>query len=317
MEGLIQENALALGIAFLLDVLLADVESWPHPVRWMGAGYTRLEIFFKRRGSLTRFQGVATVLFITVISALIPFLILRWISFSWLRLMLEGVLLYFCLSVKGLSDEARRIGQALEKKKIGQARKLLSRVVGRDTHHLNTSEIARAVVETLGESFVDGFFSPVFWAFLLGAPGAFFFKAVSTGDSMIGYPEPPYQKFGWAAAKLDDALNWLPARLSPLALIPAALFTGQSVPGLVQSFLKDRLKHASPNAAHAEAAFAGALGVKLGGVNRYGGQVYRQAFLNASGRVCRQEDIHFAIRFLWAGAIVTLFLVLGIGSYFP
>jgi adenosylcobinamide-phosphate synthase len=317
VEGLIQENALALSIAFLLDVLLADVESWPHPVRWMGAGYSRLEVFFKRRGSLTRFQGIVTVLFLAVISALIPFLILRWIPLPWLRLMLEGVLLYFCISVKGLSDEAQRIEQALGKRKIGLARKLLSRVVGRDTNRLNPSEVARAVVETLGESFVDGFLSPVFWALLFGAPGAFFFKAVSTGDSMIGHPEPPYQKFGWAAAKLDDALNWIPARLSPLVLIPAALFTGQSVPGLVQSFFKDRLKHTSPNAAHAEAAFAGALGVKLGGINRYSGQVYRQAFLNVSGRVCRKEDIHFAIRFLWAGAIVTVFLILGIGSYFP
>ncbi|HTC21642.1 MAG TPA: cobalamin biosynthesis protein, partial [bacterium] len=155
-----------------------------------------------------------------------------------------------------------------------------------------------------GESFVDGFLSPVFWGLLLGAPGAFFFKAVSTGDSMIGHPEPRYRRFGWAAARLDDAMNFIPARLSPLVLVPAALLCGLSVPGMLRSFFQDRLRHLSPNAAHGEAAFAGALGVRLGGVNFYGGKAYRQAFLNVSGKICGLDDISKAIRLLWMGAFV-------------
>jgi adenosylcobinamide-phosphate synthase len=178
---------------------------------------------------------------------------------------------------------------------------------------LSSSEISRAVVETLGESFVDGFLSPVFWGFLGGAPAAFFFKAVSTGDSMIGHPEPSYRKFGWAAAKLDDLLNFIPARLSLFVLMPAVFLSGLSVPGLIRSFWNDRLNHASPNAAHGEAAFAGALGVKLGGVNFYDGKVYRQPVLNASGKACALGDISRAVGLLWAGAFVVLMILILVG----
>jgi adenosylcobinamide-phosphate synthase len=223
----------------------------------------------------------------------------------------EGFLFYWCLSVRNLADEARRVEKALREKRLPLARQLLARVVGRDTKKLSPSEISRAVVETIAESFVDGFLSPVFWAFLLGVPGVFFFKVVSTGDSIIGHPEEPYKKFGWAAAKLDDLLNWIPARLCVLFLIPAALLSRLSVSGLSKAFWEDRLKHASPNAAHGEAAFAGALGVRLGGVNQYEGKVYRQAFLNASGRPCEVKDIPLAQSLLWVSAILVLGSLLG------
>jgi adenosylcobinamide-phosphate synthase len=161
---------------------------------------------------------------------------------------------------------------------------------------------------------VDGFLSPVFWGLLGGPAAAFFFKAVSTGDSMIGHPEPPYQKFGWAAARLDDAMNFIPARLSLFILAPSAFVCGLSPLGLIRSFFKDRLKHTSPNAAHGEAAFGGALDVKLGGVNFYAGKSYRQQGLNISGRVCGPADIGRAVRLLWAGAVVTLTTLLLIGA---
>jgi adenosylcobinamide-phosphate synthase len=187
-------------------------------------------------------------------------------------------------------------------------------VVGRDTQKLSPSEIARAVVETVGESFVDGFLSPVFWGLFLGAPGAFFFKVVSTGDSMIGHLEPPYQKFGWAAARLDDFLNWIPARLCILFLMPAAFFCGLFPKGLLQVFWRDRLKHKSPNAAHGEAAFAGALGVRLGGINRYDGKIYKQAFLNPAGRPCEEKDILKATSLLWVSAVGVFLVLLALGQ---
>jgi adenosylcobinamide-phosphate synthase len=273
-------------------------------VRFIGAGYTGLERFFRRWGPLTKAQGVVTVLLLASLSAAVPFLALRWVEPPVGRIGLEGVFLYFCLSVRGLSDEVRPVQRALGQKRLPESRKLLSRVVGRDTGRLSPSEISRAAVEAVGESFVDGFLSPAFWGLLLGAPGAFFFKAVSTGDSMIVHPEPPYRRFGWAAARLDDAMNFIPARLSPLVLVPAALICGLSVSGMLRSFLQDRLRHLSPNAAHGEAAFAGALGVRLGGVNFYGGKAYRQELLNAAGKVCRVGDISKAVRLLWMGAFV-------------
>jgi adenosylcobinamide-phosphate synthase len=309
----LKQHVLSLVLALLLDFILGDRESWPHPVRWIGAGYAGFENYFHRFGPLQYWQGIVTVVLLAAISVLIPFLILHWIEPPIVRVTVEGFLLYWCLSIRNLSDEARGVAKAIRQKRMAEARKLLSRVVGRETQRLSSSEISRAVVETLGESFVDGFLSPVFWGLLGGAPAAFFFKAVSTGDSMIGHPEPPYRKFGWAAAKLDDFLNFIPARLSLVVLMPAAFLLGLSVPGLIRSFWNDRLKHASPNAAHGEAAFAGALGVRLGGINFYEGKAYRQAVLNASGRVCALGDISRAVGLLWAGAFVVLMILILVG----
>ncbi len=302
---MIRDHALALLVALLIDAALGDREDLPHPVRWIGACYAWWDKFFHKGNWRVYETGLFTVLLMGGVFALGPWFLLSLVRDGWPHLLAEGFLLYWCLSVRNLADEARRVWEALRYKRLPEARRLLARVVGRDTLKLPSSEIARGVVETLGESLVDGFLSPLFWGLLLGVPGAFFFKAVSTGDSMIGHPEEPYRRFGWAAARLDDALNWIPARLSILVLIPAALLNRLSVSGLWKAFWADRLKHASPNAAHGEAAFAGALGVKLGGMNRYGGNAYRQAFLNASGRPCEPEDILRGVSFLWMVAIIS------------
>ncbi|HTA75816.1 MAG TPA: adenosylcobinamide-phosphate synthase CbiB [bacterium] len=311
---MIQEHALALALALVLDFFLGDMESLPHPVRWMGQAYARFERMVRREKAFTYENGMTAVLLIVVLFSVVPGAILYLIPPGMVHVAVEGFLLYWCLSVKTLADESFSVYQALQKKRLPLARQLLARVVGRDTQKLPPSEIARGVVETLGESFVDGFLSPIFWGLILGAPGAYFFKAVSTGDSMIGHPEEPYRRFGWAAARLDDALNWIPARLCVLFLVPAALVCGQSPRGLLRAFKKDRLKHASPNAAHGEAAFAGALGVRLGGVNYYGGKTYRQAFLNPTGRACEARDILRGVSLLWVSALGVLLMLLLLGG---
>ncbi len=311
---MIQEHALALAAALVLDFFLGDFEKFPHPVRWMGALFAWWDDFFRKANWRVYETGFFTVLFIGAVFAFGPWFLLSLIRPGWPHFLGEGFLFYWCLSVRNLADEAGRVGEALRQKRLSEARRLLARVVGRDTQKLSSSEVSRAAVETIGESFVDGFLSPVFWGLLLGAPGAFFFKAVSTGDSMIGHPEPSYKKFGWAAARLDDVLNWIPARLCVLFLMPAAAFCGLSPKGLLQVFWQDRLKHKSPNAAHGEAAFAGALGVRLGGANRYEGKVYQQAFLNASGRPCEERDILKAVSLLWFGAVMVFLFLLGFGQ---
>jgi len=309
-----REWCLALAAALLLDFLLGDRENWPHPARWMGRGYWKLENFWREKKNLGTGSGIVTVLAVSGLSALVPWLILQIPDSTWVRFALEAFLFYWCLSLRGLSDEALKVRKSLIQKRLNEARKLLARVVGRDAQRLSPSEISRATVETIGESFVDGFLSPVFWGVLGGPAAAYFFKAVSTGDSMIGHPEPPYLKFGWAAARLDDAMNFIPARLGLFILAPAALVCGLSPGGLIRSFFKDRLKHASPNAAHGEAAFAGALGVRLGGVNFYAGKAYRQQELNVRGRVCGPADISRAARLLWAAGGVTLAILLLAGG---
>jgi len=311
---MIRQHALALALALVIDFFLGDLEKLPHPVRWMGALYAWWDEFFRKANWRVYETGLFTVLLIGMVFALAPWFFLSFIRPGWPHLLAEGFLFYWCLSVRNLADEACRVGEALNQKRLSEARRLLARVVGRDTQKLSPSEIVRAVVETIGESFVDGFLSPVFLGLLLGAPGAFFFKAVSTGDSMIGHPEPSYKKFGWVAARLDDVLNWIPARLCPLFLTPAAILCNLSSLGLLKAFGKDRLKHKSPNAAHGEAAFAGALGVKLGGANRYEGKLYQQAFLNASGRLCAERDIQKAVSLLWFGAVIVFLFLLGFGQ---
>jgi adenosylcobinamide-phosphate synthase len=313
LETWIQEQSLALAGALLLDFLLGDRETWPHPARWMGWGYSKLESFWRRKNEMGVSRGILTVIVVAGISGLVPGALLLIPMSGVGRVCLEAFLFYWCLSIRGLSDETLKVKESLARKRLDRARKLLARVVGRDTGKLSASEISRAAVETIGESFVDGFLSPVFWGLLGGPAGAYFFKAVSTGDSMIGHPEPPYRRFGWAAARLDDAMNFIPARLSLLVLAPAAFLSGLSSGKLIRSFFNDRLKHLSPNAAHGEAVFAGALGVKLGGVNFYGGKAHRQEFLNTSGRSCGLEDIGLAVRLLWAGAGVTLVFLIGVG----
>ncbi len=310
-----REHVFALAAAILLDAILGDPEHWPHPVRWIGAGYSFFEKTFQRFGDLKEWHGIVTVILISAFSAVVPFLCLHWVKSSLAHWVIESFLFYLCLSVKSLSQAAKSIEKALRRKRMSEARVLLSRVVGRDTKRLSISDLSRAVVETIGESFVDGFLSPVFWGFLGGAPAAFFFKAVSTGDSMIGHPEPPYRKYGWAAARLDDAMNFIPARLGFFILAPACFFSGLSVDGFFRAFWKDRLKHASPNAAHGESAFAGALDVRLGGINFYSGKSYRQEFLNASGRPCKIADIHEAVRLLWSGMAVVTTLLIFIGCF--
>jgi adenosylcobinamide-phosphate synthase len=312
-----KEQALALVIAMVLDALLGDRENWPHPVRWMGTIYGWLDDLFRKANWRSYETGLFTVLFIGGIFFVGTGLLLDLLPLGWPRLCGEAFLFYWCLSVRTLSDEARGIQKALTRHRLSEARKLLARVVGRDTKKLSASEIVRAVVETLGESFVDGFLSPVFWGLLLGVPGAFFFKAVSTGDSMIGHPEEPYTRFGWASARLDDAMNFIPARLSVLILAPAATLAGLSTKGLITAFTRDRSKHASPNAAHGEAAFAGALGVRLGGLNYYGGKSYRQQCLNEKGRPCVVADISRALRLLWSAAGLLGFLLFLAGVLWP
>jgi adenosylcobinamide-phosphate synthase len=279
----------------------------------MGWFYSVSEKFFQKIRRMNCLAGIVTVLAIAIFFSAIPLVVLSFILSGWVHIVVEGFLLYWCLSVRGLSDEAKQISKALEKKELPEARKLLARVVGRDTQGLSVSEISRAVIETIGESFVDGFLSPVFWGLLLGAPGAFFFKAVSTGDSMIGHPEPPYKQFGWFAARLDDVLNWIPARLCVVFLVPASFICRQSPRSLIAAFWKDRLKHKSPNAAHGEAVFAGSLQVRLGGKNRYEGKVYPQAFLNHEGRSCEAKDIPRATSLLWTGAGIVAITLLMLG----
>jgi adenosylcobinamide-phosphate synthase len=193
------------------------------------------------------------------------------------------LLAWTALATRSLLDEARAVIRALEADDLDLARQRLARIVGRDTAHLDETEISRAVIETLAESTCDGIVAPLFWLAASGVSGAMSYKAINTLDSMIGHPEPPYRFFGRVAARLDDALNFVPARLTALGIVAAAKLQGLDSERAQQIWRRDGDKHASPNAGQSEAAMAGALGVRLGGVSFYDGHPHDTPLLNAEG----------------------------------
>ncbi len=207
----------------------------------------------------------------------------RW---AWLVI---AVAAWPALAQRSLFDHVRAVATPLARGDLAAARRKVAHIVGRDTESLDEPGVARAAIESLAESFCDGVVAPLFWLLLFGLPGIWAFKAISTADSLIGHKEERWRAFGWAAARADDAANYLPARLSGLLLCLAA-------PGGWRTMVRDHAAHPSPNGGWPEAAMAGALGIELGGPVSYDGVVSRYALVNADGRPPRVDDLRRALR---------------------
>jgi adenosylcobinamide-phosphate synthase len=278
-----------LSIAYALDLLAGDPEWFPHPVRLFGsltrAGETQLRRLVG--GPVSELIAGAVL---TGSVASIGWALGRPKNAAW-----QVLLAWTALATRSLLDEASAVIHALEADDLDLARQRLARIVGRDTAHLDESEISRAVIETLAESTCDGIVAPLFWLAAAGVSGAMSYKAINTLDSMIGHPEPPYRYFGKAAARLDDAANFIPARLTALGIVIAAKLCGRNAAYARRIWLRDGGKHASPNAGQSEAAMAGALGVRLGGTNFYGGLPHEANPLNAEARPATVRDAKIAL----------------------
>ena len=222
---------------------------------------------------------------------------------------------YQLLAARSLQKESMAVYSPLKAHDLEGARRAVSRIVGRDTQALDETGVAKAAVETVAENTCDGVIAPLIFLFLGGLPAGMAYKAVSTLDSMVGYKNDKYRFFGWASARLDDILNFIPARLSGLLLcLGAALLPGCSGRRAWTIFWRDRRKHASPNSAHTEAACAGALGVRLAGDASYFGKVVHKPTLGDPVRPVESEDIPRACRLMYAGAglLLLLFAVLSV-----
>jgi adenosylcobinamide-phosphate synthase len=206
---------------------------------------------------------------------------------------MESALLFTTLSMHGLGEAAGEVERGLSEGRLDRSRRQVGRLVGRDTDELSESEVCRAAVESVAENTSDGVVAPMLYGVLFGAPGALAYKAVNTLDSMVGYRQPPYEDLGWASARLDDLANLAPSRLTMLC---TAAISGRPLRTLLSALRYGPLT-ASPNAGMAEAAFAGALGVKLGGANTYGG-VLREGPILGDGRLPTPEDIRCAVRLM-------------------
>jgi adenosylcobinamide-phosphate synthase len=286
--------------AYALDWCVGDPEWLPHPVRMIGWSIEAAERALHRRSSEKRVElakGALVAVGVPVLSALCVYALLRALrSHATVQTAAELWLASTCLSTRNLLDEASEVIRALEKEDLCRARLRLARIVGRDTDELSEEEVCRALVETLAESLSDGVVGPLFYLAIGGVPLAMAYKAVNTLDSMIGHKDDNYLYFGRVAARLDDAANYLPSRISALLLcVSAELIPQADGVRAAQVWLRDGGKHASPNAGQVEAAMAGLLGVRLGGTNRYAGEEIKSAHLggefplpdrNAARRAC-------------------------------
>ncbi|NYF80037.1 adenosylcobinamide-phosphate synthase CbiB [Granulicella arctica] len=272
-------RSLLLPASYLLDQIAGDPEWLPHPVRLIGFAILRGEAVL-RRSDQTNTVELAT-------GAILTFAVVGstyWLTAQMIRQahhcsrslgdMTELLLGWTCLAARNLQQEATTVTEALECGDIILARRRLTRIVGRDTDQLSAEEISRAVIETVAESASDGIMAPLFYMALGGVPLAMAYKAVNTLDSMIGHADAKYFYFGKAAARLDDVANYLPARLTALAVVAASQLVNHSDPqGAWHTWQCDGTKHKSPNAGHPESAMAGALHVALGGDNTYEGEL--------------------------------------------
>jgi adenosylcobinamide-phosphate synthase len=298
--------------AYILDRLIGDPRWIPHPVVGMGKAISQLEQWLNRfvkqndwRNETHRWPlRILGMLFPLLIAGgvfVISYYLIAWLYAwnEWLGWTVEVILIATTIATKGLAEAGEAIYRALRSGDLRQARYALSMVVGRDTDDLDEPEIVRGGVETIAENIVDAVSSPLFYAFLGGAPLALAYRAVNTLDSMVGYRNERYLHLGWASARLDDIANWLPARLTivPMLLALAVLRLDYRFAWRVMQ--RDAHRHPSPNSGIPEAIMAGGLHIQLGGVNKYQGRVSRRAQLGEPLEMRKDEHLLSAIRVLY------------------
>lgn len=301
-------TATTLAAAYLLDSLLGDPPGYPHPVRLMGAFIRFLE---GRMRGLDPGSEAARLAGCTLAAAVIG---ASWFG-AWLLVSLGGraaetLMIYACLARRDLGESALRVAEAVERGDLEEARGLLVCLVGRDTHALDRAGICRAAVESTAENLVDAVLAPLLWAAWGGAPAALAFKAVSTLDSMVGYRDEVYRKLGWCSARLDDLAVFPAARASIPLVAAAAALCGFDGKGALFIGMRDRLRHPSPNSAHAQAAFAGALGIRLGGANLYRGRRRELPEIGKGTGDVGPNEVREAVRLLNTSSHLGLLLAL-------
>ncbi len=298
-------TALSVFAGFLLDCLLGDPLSAAHPVVLMGKLISFLEKKLRSRFPKTpqgeRTAGLVMALLVPLVSAGAGLLLLylAWRVHPWAYFAVSAFLCWQCFAARCLMTEAKKVVTCLETQGLAAGRRQVAMLVGRDTENLSEEQVIKAAVETVAENTSDGVVAPLLWMVLFGAAGGLLYKAINTMDSMVGYKNEKYLHFGRAAAKLDDGANYVPARLSALAMIGAAFLLKLDGKGAWRVWRRDRRNHASPNSAQTESACAGALGVRLGGDASYFGQLYKKPTIGDPRRPIERADVHRACKLMY------------------
>ena len=301
-------------LAFVIDTIIGDPRTKFHPVVLIGRLISLLERFYyrpedsDRRKFLSGAILVLIVLFLTYDVAAALLYLSYYIPWEWGQEIVAAFLLSFTISPQSLAKAGKGIYALLITGDLAEARKKVGWIVGRDTDKLDDSEIARATVETIAENTVDGIISPLFFFAIGGVPLAFLYRAANTMDSMIGYKNEKYLYFGRAAARLDDVLNYIPARLTGLLFVAAASLLGFDAGNARRIMRRDADKHPSPNGGYAEATVAGALHIRLGGINSYFGKKTFRAYMGEAIEATAPKHIMECIRMMYTATV--LFLIL-------
>ena len=305
----------ALIAGYLLDLLLGDPEWLYHPVRLIGKYISFAEKRLRERGGNLRISALALTASTTLLTMAAAALVLWLLKLAGDVPLFIGMALldWMGIAVTCMAKEARGVGRAL-KLGVGPARKQVARIVGRDTQELNEEEIIKATVETVAENTTDGVISPMLYALIGGPVLLWGYKAVNTLDSMVGYLDDKYRDIGWSSAKLDDILNYIPARLTALLMTLAAYLTGLDGKNALRIVCRDHANHKSPNSAWSEAAAAGALHIRLGGTHLYFGKPVEKPTIGDDDRPAEEEDIRKvnSLLYVTSGLMTLIALVTGL-----
>lgn len=303
-------------LALLLDIIIGDPKSIyarvPHPIVLIGNLIGLMEKALNRPTHASFFRrdlGCLTILVLAVATGFLGIIISNALAGEMWGAIIQAFLISILLAGKSLAQHIAAVRDGLLNGGLEDGRIAVAAVVGRDTNFLDDAGVARAGIESLAENFSDGVVAPVFWALIFGLPGILVYKTINTADSMIGYKTDRYHQFGWAAARLDDLLNLVPARISGLLIVIASMAcrVGSAADGF-RSVIRDAGRHRSPNAGYPEAAMAGVLGLKLAGPRRYGDEVIEDAWMGDGRENVSPSDINRALRVYWS-ALTIIFLI--------
>lgn len=318
MEHILTYHMIAFVCGFVLDLVFGDPHALPHPIRLIGtliAGLEKKLLKLQMRDEKKEFyKGILLVVLVLFSTGAVAALVL--VVAYWLHpvagIVVESVMTYQILATKCLKDESMKVYQSLNEQGLEAGRVAVSMIVGRDTNVLDEIGVVKAAVETVAENTSDGVIAPMLYTALGGPIVGFVYKAVNTMDSMVGYKNDKYLYFGRAAAKLDDVINFIPARISAYLMIAAAYIGGKAFDGkrAYHIYKRDRRNHASPNSAQTESVCAGALGIQLAGDASYFGKVVKKPYIGDAHRAVEREDIVRVNRLMYVTAVISEVLCL-------
>ena len=303
-------------LAFVIDCIIGDPYTKFHPVALMGKLIDILDKTLRKDDSSEPTKlvcGFILVAILLIFSYGFTYGILHILNLIncplWLNILIQAIILSFMISPKSLAKAGREIYQELIANNLDKAREKVNYIVSRDANRMNEQDITRATVETVAENIVDGIISPLFFFFIGGLPLAVLYRMSNTMDAMIGYKNDKYLYFGRTAARVDDVLNFIPARITGLLLIPIAFILKFNAKNAFKMMWRDAKKHPSPNGGYTEATVAGALGIRLGGLNYYFGRESFRAYMGEPLQILNATHIEQTIKLMYGVSILFLILL--------